>query len=74
MTHEVDGENKTPHIGESHDQTFDRGEFEAILDGYVDQADGRTTEDNQLIASVGADGVQKTTFGFTVTGIDIFAK
>ena len=74
MTHEIDGENKTPHIGESHDQAFDGGEFETILDGYVDQAHGCTTEDNQLIASIGADGIQKTTFGLTVTGIDIFAK
>lgn len=74
MSHEIDGQDQTPHVGESHDQRFDGGEVEAVLDGNVNQAHRRTAEDDQLIAGVGADRIDETAFGFTVSGIDVLAQ
>jgi len=74
VAHEIDGQDETPHIGQSHHERLDGGEVEAILDGDVDQAHDSTAKNRQVITAVGAQRVQETIFRFAVPRIDKFAQ
>jgi hypothetical protein len=74
VAHEVDGEDETPDVSEGHDETFNGAELEAILNGDVDQADERAAQDDELVASVGPDGILQATLGVPVAGIDVFSE